>query len=193
MMRTPPPLQQTPLYRLVRQHAASFIAYTEASTGAELPRSIKDEFDAFLECGILAHGFLRLRCGECGHHKRPAFSCKRRGFCPSCGACWMSQTPVHLVNLVIPHMPVRPWVLSLTTTLQLLLASQPELDTPVLQVVQCVLTRHLLDRAGLKKATAAPSRSFSASAPRPISPSTCTACCWAGCTAVPTACRCSSR
>jgi hypothetical protein len=29
----------------------------------------KVEFDAFLECGILAHGFLRLRCDECGHDK----------------------------------------------------------------------------------------------------------------------------
>jgi hypothetical protein len=43
------------------------IAQTEASTGAELPRFISDEFNAFLECGILAHGFLRSRCGECGH------------------------------------------------------------------------------------------------------------------------------
>ena len=49
---------------LVQQHAASFIARTEASTGSELPRFIKDEFNAFLEHGILAHGFLRLRCGE---------------------------------------------------------------------------------------------------------------------------------
>jgi hypothetical protein len=32
----------------VRQHAASFIAQTEASAGAELPRFVKDEFDAFL-------------------------------------------------------------------------------------------------------------------------------------------------
>jgi hypothetical protein len=56
--------EQTTLYRLVQQHAASFIAHTEASTGAELPRFIKDEFDAFLECGILAHGFLRLRANE---------------------------------------------------------------------------------------------------------------------------------
>jgi hypothetical protein len=40
----------------VQQHAASFIAHTEASTGAEPPRFIKHEFDAFLECGILAHG-----------------------------------------------------------------------------------------------------------------------------------------
>jgi hypothetical protein len=50
----------------VPQHEARFIAHTEASAGAELPRFIRDEFDAFLECGILAHGFLRLRCGECG-------------------------------------------------------------------------------------------------------------------------------
>ena len=52
--------EQTTLYRLVQQHAATFIAHTEASTGAELPRFIKDEFDAFLACGILAHGF----CGR---------------------------------------------------------------------------------------------------------------------------------
>jgi hypothetical protein len=54
--------EQTALYRLVQQHATSIVAQTEASTGCELPRFIKDEFDAFLECGILAHGFLRLRC-----------------------------------------------------------------------------------------------------------------------------------
>ena len=30
--------EQTTPYRLVQQHAASFIAHTEASTGAELPR-----------------------------------------------------------------------------------------------------------------------------------------------------------
>ena len=142
--------EQSTLYRLVQQHAASFIAQTEASTGAELPRFIKDEFDAFLECGILAHGFLRLRCGECGHDKLLAFSCKRRGFCPSCGARRMSQTAAHLVDHVIPHVPVRQWVLSLPIPLRVLLAAQPELVTPVLQVVQRVVTRHLLEGAGLE-------------------------------------------
>ena len=139
--------EQTTLYRLMQQHAASFVAHTEASTGAELPRFIKDKFDAFLECGILAHGFLRLRCGECGHDKLLAFSCKRRGFCPSCGARRMSQTAAHLVGHVIPHMPVRQWVLSLP--LRVLLAAQAQLVTPVLQVVQRVITRHLLDAAEL--------------------------------------------
>lgn len=30
---------------------------------------IKDELEAFLERVILTYGFLRLRCGECGHDK----------------------------------------------------------------------------------------------------------------------------
>ena len=122
----------------------------EAAAGADLPQFVKDEFDAFLECGILAHGFLRLRCDDCGHDKPVAFRCKRRGFCPSCGARRMAQTAAHLVDQVIPHVPVRQWVLSLSIPLRLLLAAQPKLVTPALQVVHRVITRHLLDQAGLK-------------------------------------------
>jgi hypothetical protein len=44
--------EQTTLYRLVQQHAANFIAQTEASTGSELPRFIKDEFDALSRNGL---------------------------------------------------------------------------------------------------------------------------------------------
>ena len=69
--------EQTTLYRLVQQHAATFFAQTEDAADADLPQFVKDEFDAFLECGILAHGFVRLRCGDCGHDKLVAFSCKR--------------------------------------------------------------------------------------------------------------------
>ena len=98
--------EQTTLQRLVQQHAQSFFAQTEETLGAGLPQFVKDEFDAFLECGILAHGFLRLRCADCGHDKLLAFSCKRRGFCPSCGARRMSQSAAHLVEHVIPRVPV---------------------------------------------------------------------------------------
>ena len=93
--------EQTTLYRLVQQHAATFIAEAEAAAGADLPQFVKDEFNAFPECGILAHGFLRLRCGDRGHHKLVAFSCKQRGFCQSCGARRMAQTAAHLVDHVI--------------------------------------------------------------------------------------------
>jgi hypothetical protein len=144
----------------VQQHAATFFAPAEAAAGADLPQFVKDEFDAFLECGILAHGFLRLRCGDFGNDKLVAFSCKRRGFCPSCGARRMSQTAAHLVDHAIPHVPVRHWVLSLPIPLRLLLTAQPKLVTPVLQLVHRVITRHLLGQAGLRltRPTAARSR-----------------------------------
>jgi len=115
---------------------------------------VKDEVDVFLECGILAHVFLRLRYGDCGHHKLVAFSCKRRGFCPSCGTRRMAQAAAHLVDHVIPRVPVRQWVrvcqVWLPIPLRLLLAAQPKLVMPVLQVVHRAITRFLIDRTGLK-------------------------------------------
>jgi hypothetical protein len=62
----------------------------------------------------------------------------------------MSQTAEPLVDHLIPHVPVQQWVLSLPIPLRLLQAAQHELVTPVLQVVQRVVTRHLPDRAGLR-------------------------------------------
>ena len=62
----------------------------------------------------------------------------------------MSQTAAHLVDHVIPRVPVRQWVLSLPIPLRLLLAAQPKLVTPVLQVVHRVITRFLLKQAGVK-------------------------------------------
>ena len=52
--------EQTTPYRLVQQHAAIFFAQAEGAAGADMPQFAKNEFDAFLECGILAHGFLCL-------------------------------------------------------------------------------------------------------------------------------------
>jgi hypothetical protein len=46
----------------------------------------------------------------------------------------MSQTAAHLVDRVIPHVPVRQWVLSLPIPLRVLLAAQPELVTRVRQL-----------------------------------------------------------
>ncbi len=142
--------EQTTLYRLVQENAATFFAHLEGAAGASLPPFVRDEFEAFLECGILAHGFLRLRCGDCGHDKLVAFSCKRRGFCPSCGARRMAQTAAHLIDHVIPRVPMRQWVLSFPIPLRLLLAAQPQVLTLVLQVVHRVITRFLLKQAGLK-------------------------------------------
>ena len=131
--------EETTLYRVVQEHLETFLAEVEAGGAASLPQFVKDEFDAFLECGILAHGFLRVRCAECGHEKLVAFSCKRRGICPSCGARRMAETAAWLVDHVIPKVPVRQWVLSFPIPLRSLFAVHPELLAPVLQIIHRVI------------------------------------------------------
>jgi Transposase zinc-binding domain len=39
-----------------------------------VPAFVKREFDAYLKCGILSHGFGRLRCDACGEEALVAFS-----------------------------------------------------------------------------------------------------------------------
>jgi hypothetical protein len=49
--------EDTVLYQLVQEHAQTFFAQVERETGAGLPEFVKEEFDAFLQCGILANGY----------------------------------------------------------------------------------------------------------------------------------------
>lgn len=77
--------EETTLYRVVQENLETFLAQVEAGGASSWPQFVKDEFEAFLECGILSYGFLRVRCAACGHEKLVAISCKLRGICPSCG------------------------------------------------------------------------------------------------------------
>ena len=56
-----------------------------------------------------------------------AFSCKRRGICPSCGTRRMAEAAAHLVDHVIPKVPVCRWVLSFPIPLRRLFAVYPDL------------------------------------------------------------------
>ena len=145
---------ETTLYQVIQEHVETFFAQVELETGAGLPQFVKDEFEAFLECGILAHGFLRLRCGSCPRDTLVAFSCKRRGFCPSCGARRMAETAAHLVDHVIPHVPVRQWVMSFPIPLRHLFATHPHLLSPVLRVINRAISTFLIKQAGLTHAKA---------------------------------------
>jgi Transposase zinc-binding domain len=94
--------EQTALYQLFLRHAATFFAQAQDATGSSLPRYLKESSMRFFGCGILAHGFLRLHCGGCKRDQLLAFSFKRRGFCPSCGAKRVSETAAYLVDHVLP-------------------------------------------------------------------------------------------
>ena len=85
-----------------------------------LPGYVQREFEEFLQCGRLEHGFLRVRCESCHAEHLVAFSCKRRGFCPSCGARRMAESAALLVDEVLPEQPMRQWVLSFPFQLRFL-------------------------------------------------------------------------
>ena len=99
---------------------ASFLAETDARDegGRGLPRFVVDEVEAFLKCGILAHGFIRVACDTCRENRVVAFACKRRGFCPSCLGRRMCDFAAHLRDHVMPHVPVRQWVLTVPVGLR---------------------------------------------------------------------------
>ena len=107
--RTP---ETEPLYQVIVGHLETFLERTRSSD-RQLPRYVEKELRAYLECGILACGFLRARCEDCGESRIVAFSCKKRGFCPSCTGRRMADTAARLTDEVLPKVPVRQWVLSL--------------------------------------------------------------------------------
>jgi ribosomal protein S27E len=77
--------EATLLYKLVERHYPEFVAARNGA-GRPLPKYVREEFEAYLKCGRLEHGFSRVRCEDCHAEKLVAFSCKRRGErCHRCG------------------------------------------------------------------------------------------------------------
>lgn len=98
--------EQTRLYKLVERYYPDF-EMQWASEGRALSDYARQEFGKYLKCGRLEHGFLRVQCETCHAEHLVAFSCKRKGFCPSCGARRMAESAALLVDEVLPHKPMR--------------------------------------------------------------------------------------
>ena len=139
--------ENTLLYQLVEQYYPDF-KETLSEQGKHLPTFVEREFDEFLRCGRLEYGFLRVVCGDCKHEKLVAFSCKRRGFCPSCGARRMAESAALLVDDVLRGYPIRQWVLSLPIPLRLLLARYPSELSKVMGIIHRAISTHIVSRAG---------------------------------------------
>jgi hypothetical protein len=143
---TPHRPEQTVLHRVIREQLETFLARSR-ERGHPVPRFVEQELRAFLRCGILAHGFLRLHCDACGYDRLVPFSCTRRGFCPTCGGRRMADTAAHLVDRVLPEVPIRQWVLTLPYPLRYRCAYDPRLASEVLRAFLRALFAELRRRA----------------------------------------------
>jgi hypothetical protein len=120
----------------MQEHLETWLARREAAAADSggVPAWVEGELRRYLECGILAPGFGRARCAQCGHDFVVAYSCKGRGVCPSCNARRMVEVAAHLADTVFPRRPVRQWVLSFPKRLRYFLRRDAELAGRVLQV-----------------------------------------------------------
>src|SRR5215813_8687034 len=138
----------TVLYHVIAEHLETFLASChDDPDGSGLPAYVEREFYDYLRCGILAHGFLRLGCDTCKQELLVPFSCKRRGFCPSCAGRRMAQTAAHLVEQVIPWVPTRQWVVSVPIPLRYWTASSPDLTAKVHTIIRRTIAQYYVDQA----------------------------------------------
>jgi len=135
------------LHRVVR---AGLPQLREAldEAGRDLPAHVLGELEGFITCGDPTEGFAWLHCEECDHHRIVPFTCKGRGFCPSCGGRRMTERAARWVDELIPRVAVRQWVITVPWPRRLLLARNPKLARGVLKVALREIQRWLRQRTG---------------------------------------------
>jgi hypothetical protein len=127
--------EKTALFQVLQQHLLTFEQeWTDKSDGRTLPSFVTEELHDFLGCGILARGFAQLFCKTC--HKRfvVGWSCKGRGFCPSCGGRRMNAGALNLLDHVLPNVPLRQFVVTVPFPLRFPLAFDGKLLSQVLRI-----------------------------------------------------------
>ena len=113
--------EETLLYQVVEAHWPEFRQKAEEEGG--LPRFVVREFEEYL------------------------FSCKKRGWCPSCCGRRMADVAAHLVDDVLPKVKMRQWVCSLPWKIRTAVAFDRRLCADVLAAFADALLRLLRWRA----------------------------------------------
>ena len=81
--------ERTVLCRVLFHHFDRFLAEYEDRFEREYGFSrpiVKEVVERYLDCDNPRCGFTRIRCPDCSEERLPMFSCRTRGFCPSCHA-----------------------------------------------------------------------------------------------------------
>jgi hypothetical protein len=148
--------ENTVLHRVLTKNIEAFRRDVH-ERGKILPAYVESELQAYLDCGNPEKGFARLKCSDCAHERILAFSCKRRGFCPSCCGRRMTEAEMQIVGDIFPHQSARQWVLSLPMPLRFLCARNRALLGKLAQIF-CRGVEHAI-RKNLRRRGASGARS----------------------------------
>jgi hypothetical protein len=113
--------QASPLYRLLADHFETLTRVYEERyepTHGPLRAVVAEVVGRFLDCGLLEHGFARVRCAACRAEFLVAFRCKGRGFCPFCQARRLAEWSLWLDEQLLAPVPHRHVVLTIPKRLR---------------------------------------------------------------------------
>ena len=117
--------------QLLSTHLDAFLDRAEEGPGARgVPRFVRRQLRAMIDCGDPTHGFVRLACTTCQVSRAVPFSCKAR-LCSSCAGRRMNEQAAHLLDRVLPVAPYRQWVLTLPSELARAVAFDADLCSAV--------------------------------------------------------------
>jgi hypothetical protein len=129
--------ERSPFYAVLHQFFDRFTREYEQRferTFGPLRGIVPKTVERFFGCGLPEGGFARIRCDVCGNEYLVAFSCKQRGFCPSCCTKRTALWAEFVREQVIRPVPHRHFVSRTTdrnkTTGGRTLPTQPFLSTP---------------------------------------------------------------
>jgi hypothetical protein len=88
---------ETALYGIVRDHLESFLAHARETYDRSLPHYVEQAFRSYLECGVFAHGFMRLHCDDC---RRDLRTCPAGRVVDARTAPWLRAPPTHRAGRV---------------------------------------------------------------------------------------------
>lgn len=113
--------RSSPLYLMLDAHFETFREDYEKRFRKRYGwwRPVTDEVvGKFLQCGDPHYGFARVRCPECGAEYLRPFSCKCRGFCPSCSKRKSLDLAAFLEEDLFRPVGHRHWVWSIPRILR---------------------------------------------------------------------------
>ena len=106
----------SPLWQIIHHGWDEFQSQYESKyrkVHGPLRKDVVAVVEKFYRCGDLAQGFTRLHCPDCGHEKLLAFTCKTRGYCPSCHQRRAIETADWIARDLTFNVPHRMYVFTM--------------------------------------------------------------------------------
>jgi len=145
--------ERSVFYRVLFHYFESFLLEYESRFEREygyFRPIIQEVVDRYLDCGNPMCGFARIRCPDCGEERLLMFSCKTRGFCPSCHAKRREEWGEWMRKELLLDVPHRQVVFTVPKMLRLFFRYKRALLSPLSLAAVHALLKYFRAVTGLE-------------------------------------------